>query len=402
MCKGEMASSHRSNVPPETHTPLANERTSTAPTPRAEEASSTSDTIEDVKAVFQEAIIENLDIPSFRTDVGNNTHFRFNLDNCLSILKDTHSSYLSYQLQEASRKGGVTAERVKKQGSDILSSMMERTIKACQRFKDEQLGTIFSQYALVQSPRSAWWSCSSGDWIGEIPVDCFSFLPLVQNPDPKWKAPYIPVAAVYAEALILRQVAENDNDHLMPETATYAAKIAKHLYLTMLEGMRLCGGAGEGTKARIKQCEKKLRIVVQTLDESVGEGEDFLEVLLGNIGPVGPDGQKIDMKTLKKALGVTLQTDQLHQLFSIIPSMMQNSNDPEAAREALMKQPLVKEMMKNGGADADKFMSLFQGLGIVNPLSSAAPLTPGASPQTGSGGPIPSVSKVKVRGSMRS
>jgi hypothetical protein len=348
--------------------------------------------LEEVKNKFQEEIIASIDIPSFRTSDAADSHFRYNLDNLLSELVDTHNQY---KFSKAKNQGHSLdmEDYNRNKNNDHIQNALDRFITFCKRLKDDKVTPLFYKFCLETSPRIAWWTSSSTDWIAQLPSSSVSFVVAGQN---KNVAPYLPIGFIFSEAIQLREESESNADHLAPDEAIMHSKIAKHFYLTMLEAIRYQrqGTMDAGDKARERQCERKLKVIYTQLEEAVEEGEDFLDVLLSSIpGLSGPDGQAINVKTVRKALGSAMSTGALFDLMKVLPEVMSKSTDEASARENLLKNPTVKELMGEGATEdkIEDLMRFFKSMGAVTgdgadssmPLNLATPTGTTAAPSAG-------------------
>ena len=326
-------------------------------------------------------------------------YFRYNLDCLMSeldtILEDRGEA-------EDVRKGhqGLFKNTQRRESYDMLRSQITRFGTILKKYNDDKLISKIFVALFDKAPRPAWWLCSSPDWIGVIDANTLStrhILDMSRVGAQKWLPPFLPIASVYNIARDALAEAEDGNNYDIPTSATSTYRIAKYLYLTVLEAIRLSAGDNPGPahQASIRQCEKKLRVIYTCLDESVGEGDDFLEMILSQMGNIGPDGQKLSVASIKRSLGGAFGTSHIGKIIGLIPTIMANANSPEAAKKALLESPLVKKMGTLGDVDIDKFLGVFQSMGIMG-HASPTPTTEAASssaPSASAGHTAPKVRK---------
>lgn len=396
------ASDSSQDMPPSSTATSADETVKDAlPTMDPEEVD---EALSEASNAFRTELSKDYLVPSFVSLPPDSTYegryFRYNLDCLMSelitILEERGNTEDVRKGQQGLFKGTQSSETHAK-----LKDQIKRFGAILKKFNDDKLISKIFVALFNEAPRCAWWVCSSPDWIGRIESSSLStrhILDMSRVGSQNWTPPFLPIAAAYRIALDALTEAEDSNNYDIPASATSTHRIAKYLYLTILEAIRLAAGPkpGPSHEASIRQCEKKLKVIYTCLDESVGEGDDFLEVILSQMGNIGPDGQKLSVASIKRSLGGAFGTSHLGKIIGLIPTIMANANSPEAAKKALLESPLVKKMGALGEVDIDKFLGVFQSLGIMGhttPTPSVSTATSSQSPMGDSATSAPRVRK---------
>lgn len=339
--------------------------------------------IAEAAQIFQDQITSELDIPSFRTTEELTTsHFRFNFDNLLSAMHRAHAEYFDNTYQRANRGKTVTTEKYEadKAGGSIITETLDRCIKFARKLDDEKLTKLMYDMCMsVDCPKVAWWSSGTNDWIATIRPSQLTLASLFKKQQGVKPPPYLPIGSIYSEAVKMRMRCEEEDNAVEPEESIMSLKLAKHLYLCFLEAIRFQkkDKFTQGDVARVKQCERRLKIIYVTLQEAVGEEDDFLDVLISSIpGLKGPDGQELNARSVRKALGSVMKTNTIHELMTLIPKVLSSATDETSARSELMKQPLIKELMgtSKGQQNMDQIMSFFGNIGALPTDTANIPL----------------------------
>jgi hypothetical protein len=337
--------------------------------------------LDQVRTAFAEKVLEGYDNPTINTidqELYQKRPFRYYLDNLLSILYRVHKEH------RAVMRGLGTTD-------DLISKEFDRFVKLCKNAKDEHIARIFHSFAMVKSPRVAWWVASSSDWIENVPREQIDFSAVATSSTAR-TIPALPIAIIYKEAMELRKRAESDPDVMAPEDALLAMKVAKYLYATMKESITIISpDPDQGETARIKQCTRKLTVITSSLEEATGEDEDFIDIILGAIpnNTIGPDGQRLSTKTIKKGLSSALNTGVLFDIVKAIPEALNGATDEQSAKDNLLNNPSVKKILQAGGKEASvgQIFDFMKGYGIIpTGESTSAPIdtTGGAAPSASS------------------
>ena len=307
----------------------------------------------EIRDAFVEKLQESYDQPDITTIPADATYqdrpFRYQLDNLISVLADAHKEH-------------ITANKRTFPGGDVTRNALNLFIKCCTSSKDINAAKVFQRYAMDFSPRIAWWSTSSTDWIASMPLAAIDFSGFVKLAPGK-TIPYLPIYIIYEEAMEMRENCETNPQTLAPVQALYCSKIAKYFYGTMQASIELLTEGTPGEEARVKQCGRKMNILKTMLEEATGEDEDFLDVLLSQFSGIGPDGQKISTKSIRKALGSAMTTGVLYDITSSIPKVMETATDAESAKAQLLEMPAMKKLMGAGAGreNIERIFSMVQG-----------------------------------------
>jgi len=340
----------------------------------------------EVREAFIGKLQEAYDQPSTTTIPEDETYdgkpFRFQLDNLISVLEDAHREHIM--------TNRIPDER------NIVRNILNMFTLCCRKAKDKNAAKIFYRYAMHPDdppPRVAWWTASSTDWICTIDsarVDFSGFIQSKTNTAP----PHLPIGLIYREAMAMREQSESNPQVLAPIQALFCAKIAKYFYGTMRASIELLTEGSPGEEARVKQCTRKVEVVKKMLEEATGEDEDFMDVILSQFAGIGPDGEKISTKSIRKALGTAMSTGVLFDITSAIPEVMKNATDAESAKESLLNMPAIKKLV-GGGAHKDSITNLFtmlQGADGFNPMNGSG----AAASSSNSNSPTPTTTPVSL------
>lgn len=336
--------------------------------PSSSEVPSVAAVVDEVKEAMNEAYQKSEDVPSFRTDPGNSTHLRYNIDNLLSTIEHIHQSYRSSRLKNIGKgKGGVTKDMMQQEeNKDSIGECVTRCIKACTKSSDDELAEILSEYAMKKSPNRAWWDGATHNWLLSV-GESVAFPKHSYKHNGKVRVPFLPISLVYAEAERLTNEALKEDRIIKPDAVDYVWKLAKHFYLTMLEALRHVGGSKPtmSISARISQCEKCLKTILAVLEDHAANADSLLEMIVDKMLPPGPDGQKISMSTFKNVIGSAMNVEQISTLLAQVPASINGSSSPEEAIRAISNQPVVKSMQESGGFDIEDFVGKLSAIGIV-------------------------------------
>jgi hypothetical protein len=343
----------------------------------------------EISQVFKDKLLEGYDLPTCNTidpALYVERPIRYQLDNLLSALDKVHTRYV-----EVMRPSRIPLDLTR--SNDLISKKLRSFLVVTTKATDETMASIFYKYCMESSPRVAWWAASSVDWIGSLAMDSISFSAWATSNGNK-TIPALPIGVIYSEAIELRMRAESDPDVLEPEDSTLPSKIAKYLYGVMKESINVHhrDELTPGDEARIKQCNRKLNVLNAALELAVGEDEDFLDVLLSMLSTEaikGPDGEKISVKSIRKALGGVVNSSMFHDIIKAIPTAMDSSHDIDTAKRTLLSQPAIQRLMGKG-VSSGSVETIFDTIAGKMDIFSSAPT------ETTAAGSTPTLLKMKM------